>query len=149
MKADVNPLRVIIDCTNTAEAGDYYEEWLNEGIHIISPGRKVVGSGDLDRYNKIQAAKRGHSVEWYTESSVGSALPILTTVRDLFETGDKIKTVTGCLSGNMAYVFSEFNENVPFSEALAKAVEKGYTETNLPVLKSDGCFLCCITHRVE
>lgn len=130
MKADVNPLRVIIDCTNTAEAGDHYEEWLNEGIHIISPGRKV-GSGDFDRYNKIQAAQRGHAVEWYTESSVGSALPIITTVRDLFETGDKIKTVTGCLSGTMAYLFSEFNENVPFSEALAKAVEKGYTENNL------------------
>ena len=130
MKADVNPLRVIIDCTNTQEAGDHYEGWLNEGIHIISPGRKV-GSGDLDRYHKIQAAQRGHAVEWYTESSVGSALPIITTVRDLFETGDKIKTVTGCLSGTMAYVFSKFNEDVPFSEALARAVEKGYTENNI------------------
>lgn len=130
MEADVNPLRVIIDCTNTVEAGDYYEQWLTEGIHIISPGRKV-GSGDLDRYKQIGAAQKGHTVEWYTESSVGSALPIITTLRDLFETGDKIKSVTGCLSGTMAFLFSTHSDDVPFSEALAMAVEKGYTETNL------------------
>lgn len=130
MKSDVNPLRVIIDCTNTEEAGDYYQQWLSEGIHIISPGRKV-GSGDIERYNKICAAQKGHAVEWYTESSVGSALPIISTIRDLFETGDKIQKVSGCLSGTMAFVFSTFDDTLPFSEALAVAVNKGYTENNI------------------
>jgi len=130
MEADVNPLRVIIDCTNTAAAGDYYEQWLNSGIHIISPGRKV-GSGDLKRYHQISAAQKGHAVEWYTESSVGSGLPILTTVRDLFETGDKIRTVRGCLSGTMAFLFSTFDETLTFSETFKLAVDKGYTETNI------------------
>jgi len=130
MEADVNPLRVIIDCTNTDKAGDYYERWLSKGIHIISPGRKV-GSGDLGTYKKIIAAQKGNAVEWYTESSVGSGLPIITTVRDLIETGDKIQKVSGCLSGTMAYVFSTFDEELLFSESLKKAFVKGYTENNL------------------
>ena len=130
MQADVNPLRVIVDCTNSEEAGDYYEKWLSEGIHIISPGRRV-GAGDLERYNRVCAAQRGHSVEWYLESSVGSALPIISTIRDLFETGDTIKTLQGSLSGTMAFVLSTFDDTVPFSEALQMAIDKGYTETNL------------------
>lgn len=130
MEADVNPLRVIVDCTNSEEAGDYYERWLSQGIHIISPGRRV-GAGDLDRYNRVCVAQRGHAVEWYLESSVGSALPIISTIRDLFETGDKIKTVKGSLSGTMAFVLSTFDETLTFSEALQMAIDKGYTETNL------------------
>lgn len=130
MEADVNPLRAIIDCTNTEKAGDYYERWLSEGIHIISPGRKV-GSGDLDRYHRIGSAGKGTGVEWYVESSVAAALPIVNTIRDLFETGDRIKTVKGCLSGTMAFVFSTFDETLPFSDALRRAVDKGYTENNL------------------
>jgi len=130
MEEDVNPLRVIVDCTNTDEAGDYYERWLSQGIHIISPGRKV-GAGDLGRYHDICSAQKGYSVEWYLESSVGSALPIISTIRDLFETGDKIKTVEGCLSGTMAFVLSTFDETVTFSEALKMAMDKGYTEKNL------------------
>ncbi|CAB9526424.1 aspartokinase/homoserine dehydrogenase, chloroplastic [Seminavis robusta] len=130
MEADVNPLRIIVDCTNTEKAGEYYERWLSKGIHIVSPGRKV-GSGDLDLYNKICAAQKGHAVEWYTESSVGSALPVISTIRDLFETGDRLNKVTGCLSGTMAFVFSTFDESLSFSEALSMAAEKGYTENDL------------------
>jgi bifunctional aspartokinase / homoserine dehydrogenase 1 len=130
MEADVSPLRVIVDCTNTENAGDYYHRWLSEGIHVISPGRKI-GSGDLERYHKICSAQKGHAVEWYVESSVGSALPIITTIRDLFETGDRIKKVSGCLSGTMAFIFSTFDETISFSDALKIAADKGYTENDL------------------
>jgi len=70
-------------------------------------------------------------VEYLVESSVGSALPILTTLRDLMDTGDKIKRVSGCLSGTMAYIVSTISEDVLFSEAVQKAVENGYAENDL------------------
>ena len=130
MANDVNPLRVIVDCTNEEHVSDNYERWLSSGINIISPGRKV-GSGDLERYHHICQAQKENAVKWYVESSVGAALPIVTTLRDLLETGDKIKCIEGSLSGTMAYVLSTFSDSLPFSEVVEKAVEKGYTETNL------------------
>jgi aspartokinase/homoserine dehydrogenase 1 len=130
MDADVNPLRVIVDCTNSERVSEHYERWISSGINIVSPGRKF-GSGDPDRYRRICQAQRESGASLSVESSVGSALPIITTLRDLLDTGDKINSVEGSLSGTMAYVFSTFTHELPFSEAVRKAVEMGYTENNL------------------
>jgi aspartokinase/homoserine dehydrogenase 1 len=130
MKSDVHPLRVIIDCTNSDEVSEYYEKWLSLGISIISPSRKLA-SGNLARYKRVCAAEKENSVEWLYESSVGSALPVCTTLRDLFETGDEVKRITGCVSGTMAYALSSFSEDVPFSEAVRQACEKRITENDL------------------
>lgn len=108
----------------------YYERWLAAGVNIISPSRKVA-AGDLERYRRVCKAQRENAAEWQFESSVGSALPILTTARDLLETGDQIKSISGCVSGTMAYSLSKFSEDMTFSEALRRAVDKGYTETDM------------------
>jgi len=130
LEANINPLRIVVDCTNADETGDYYERWMKAGIHIISPGRHV-GSGDYERYKRIKDARHGHTVEWFQSSGVGSALPILPAIQDLLETGDDIKMISGSMSETLAYVLNNFNETVPFSEAFRIAVERGYTEKDL------------------
>ncbi|KAL7521349.1 hypothetical protein ACHAWX_006068 [Stephanocyclus meneghinianus] len=130
LEADVNPHRVIIDCTNCDEVANYYEKWMSLGVNVISPGR-VAGSGPLERYNAIRDAQRANSVEWQYESSVGSALPILTTLRDLMQTGDDVQLLRGCLSGTMAYIFSTMNEDIPFSEAARQAMGQDFTENDI------------------
>ena len=130
MEADVNPQRVIIDCTNTPEVSEYYNRWLSAGINIISPNRKLA-AGPIDDYRVVSQAQRDNQVSWLYESSVGSALPILTTLRDLQETGDKVKMIQGTVSGTLAYVFNTMSEDVSFSEAMRQAVEKHYAETDL------------------
>lgn len=130
MTSDVHPLRVVIDCTNSETVSDYYEQWLSTGINIVSPNRKVA-AGKLERYKSVRAAEKARSVSWLYESSVGSALPICSTLQDLYETGDEVKSISGCVSGTMAYALSAFSEEVPFSEALRTAVEKRVTENDL------------------
>jgi len=130
LEADVNPHRVIIDCTNCDDVANYYEKWMSSGVNVISPGR-VAGSGPLERYNAIRDAQRANSVEWQYESSVGSALPILTTLRDLMQTGDDVQLLRGCLSGTMAYIFSTMNEDTPFSEAARQAMDQDFTENDI------------------
>eukprot|EP00956_Cyclotella_meneghiniana_P044395 scaffold316488_cov106-Cyclotella_meneghiniana.AAC.1 len=130
LEADVNPHRVVIDCTNCDRIADMYPFWMASGINVISPNRNA-GAGPLARYNAIRDAQRANSVEWQCESSVGSALPILTTLRDLMQTGDDVKLLRGCLSGTMAYVFSTMNEEVSFTDAVQQAIEKDYTENDI------------------
>ncbi|KAL3790376.1 hypothetical protein HJC23_002762 [Cyclotella cryptica] len=125
LEADVNPHRVIIDCTNCDDVANYYEKWMSS-----DPGR-VAGSGPLERYNAIRDAQRANSVDWQYESSVGSALPILTTLRDLMQTGDEVQLLRGCLSGTMAYIFSTMNEETSFSQAVRQAMEQDFTENDV------------------
>ena len=130
LEADVNPHRVIIDCTNDDNIADHYERWMSLGVNVISPGRRA-GAGSLTRYHAIREAQRANAVEWQYESSVGSALPILTTLRDLMQTGDDVKSLRGCLSGTMAYVFRTMDETTPFSEAVRQAMEQDFTENDV------------------
>ncbi|KAL7498341.1 hypothetical protein ACHAWT_009389 [Skeletonema menzelii] len=130
LKGDVNPHRVVIDCTNDDSVADYYAQWLNSGANVISPGRRA-GAGPMERYNEIREAVTSNSVEWQYESSVGSALPIISTLRDLLQTGDDVQLLRGCLSGTMAYVFRTMDESTPFSEAVRQAMEKDFAENNI------------------
>jgi len=130
IEADVNPHRVVIDCTNTDKVAEYYERWMSSGIDIISPSRQIV-AGSLDRYSRVCKAQRESNVSWQYSSSVGSALPVLATLRDLVETGDEVHTIRGSVSGTLAYILSTFNEEISFSDALAQAVSKELTESDI------------------
>eukprot|EP00536_Pseudo-nitzschia_multiseries_P015358 jgi/Psemu1/246786/estExt_Genewise1.C_8680005 len=127
IEADVNPHRVIIDMTSSPEVAEYYERWMSLGVDLISPSRNVA-AGPLDRYHKAVEVQKENFVNWQYESSVGSALPILTTLRDLIETGDSVNKIRGSVSGTFAYVLSLLDEETSFSEAFGRAAEKGFTE---------------------
>jgi aspartokinase/homoserine dehydrogenase 1 len=130
LDADVNPHRVIIDMTNSDAVSEYYERWMSSGVDLISPSRKVA-AGPLVAYNRVVDAQKGNSVNWQYESSVGSALPILTTLRDLIETGDEVHKILGSVSGTFAYVLSLLSEETSFSDAFGVAIEKGFTEKDI------------------
>lgn len=55
-------------------------------------------------------------------------MPIISTLRDLVETGDQIIRIEGVLSGTLAYLFNRMSQGVAFSQALFEAREKGFTE---------------------
>jgi aspartokinase/homoserine dehydrogenase 1 len=55
-------------------------------------------------------------------------LPIIKTIRDLVDTGDRIRSIQGILSGTLAYLFNIYDGSRPFSEIVAEARESGYTE---------------------
>jgi aspartokinase/homoserine dehydrogenase 1 len=126
----VNPHRVVVDCTNDDGVADMYERWMSSGVNVISPGRWAA-SGPLGRYRAIQKAQRANTVEWQYESSVGSALPVLSTLRDLVQTGDEVQLLRGCLSGTMAYIFYHMDEGLPFSEAVRRAIDQDFAELDV------------------
>ncbi len=117
------PHAVIIDCTNSDRVADRYAGWLTRGIHVITPN-KCAGSGDLARYQAIKRA----GAHFRYESTVGAGLPIITTLRDLIDTGDTVQSIDGIFSGTLAYLFNRFDGSQPFSALVAQARELGYTE---------------------
>ena len=127
VNADHLPHAVMVDCTASDELADRYIDLFAQGIHVVTPNKKAQ-SGTLERYDRIQAARREHNVHFLYEPSVGAALPIVQTLRDLTETGDEVVSIEGILSGTLAYLFNVFDGTRSFSAIVREAHENGYTE---------------------
>jgi len=121
------PHGVIIDCTASSDISGRYADWLSRGINIITPNKKAF-SGPMDAYRRLEATSEQGSSHYFYETTVGAALPIISTLRDLIDTGDEIYSVQGILSGTLAYLFNVYDGTTPFSAIVRKARESGYTE---------------------
>ena len=121
------PHAVIIDCTASQDIADRYADWLAAGIHVVTPNKKA-STASMDYYRAMDRARRAGGARYLYETTVGAGLPILHTLRDLRETGDRIHAVEGVLSGTLAYLFNIFDGSRAFSEIVREARAKGYTE---------------------
>ena len=59
---------------------------------------------------------------------MGAGLPVISTLRDLVDTGDVVMSVEGIFSGTLAWLFNKFDGSVPFSQLVTEARGLGYTE---------------------
>jgi aspartokinase/homoserine dehydrogenase 1 len=121
------PHRVVIDCTADAGVAARYADWLRSGLHVVTPNKKA-NSADFAQFRRMHAARREAGTQYFYEGTVGAGLPIILTVRDLRETGDRIREIEGILSGTLAYLFNVFDGSVPFSEVVKDARARGLTE---------------------
>jgi aspartokinase/homoserine dehydrogenase 1 len=127
VRTDALPHSVIIDCTSDENIARRYVDWLRRGVHVITANKKA-GSGDLAYYDQLRLAAREGSAHYLYETTVGAGLPIIQTLRDLIQTGDEVMRVEGVLSGTLSYLFNSFDGTRPFSEVVAEARSKGFTE---------------------
>jgi aspartokinase/homoserine dehydrogenase 1 len=127
IKSENIPHSVIIDCSASDEMANHYETWLKNGLHVITPNKKA-GSGDWHRYQKIKEASQLFERNFLYEATVGAGLPVLSTLIDLIQTGDEIIKIEGILSGTLSFIFTEFAKGTKFSQVVAQAKLKGYTE---------------------
>ncbi|KAF8947383.1 hypothetical protein BGZ47_009351 [Haplosporangium gracile] len=126
---------VVLDCTSNESVAAYYPTWLESGFHVVTPNKKAF-SGDLSLYKKIKEIANGApgAPLVYHESTVGAGLPVINTLNDMVNTGDKITKIEGIFSGTLSYIFNNFStldtsaEPVKFSKVVSVAKDLGYTE---------------------
>jgi aspartokinase/homoserine dehydrogenase 1 len=127
VQADYLPHAVLIDCTASPEVADHYAEWLQRGIHVITPNKRAH-SGPIAYYHDLKRLSGGSRAHFLYEATVGAGLPVIHTLKDLVETGDEIRSISGIFSGTLAYLFNLFDGTRPFSEIVREAKSRGYTE---------------------
>ncbi|WP_313342686.1 bifunctional aspartate kinase/homoserine dehydrogenase I [Stenotrophomonas sp.] len=121
------PHALIVDCSGSADVADRYAAWLQAGIHVVTPN-KQAGAGPLPRYHAIRDAAAASGARFRYEATVGAGLPVITTLRDLVDTGDEVLAIDGIFSGTLAWLFNKYDGEVPFSQLVAQARGMGYTE---------------------
>jgi aspartokinase/homoserine dehydrogenase 1 len=127
VRADHLPHAVIVDCTAGDVVVDHYATWLRRGIHVITPNKRAA-SGPLLRWRAIQTAARAGHARYFGEATVGAGLPVITTLKDLMNTGDTVVAVEGVLSGTLSWIFNTLAPGMTFSSRVREAKRLGYTE---------------------
>jgi bifunctional aspartokinase / homoserine dehydrogenase 1 len=121
------PHAVVIDCSASDAVASHYPAWLAAGIHVITPN-KQAGSGPLARWQAIRESRLVSGARWRYEATVGAGLPVISTLRDLIDTGDELIAIEGILSGTLAWLFNRYDGSQPFSALVREALALGYTE---------------------
>ena len=118
---------VFVDCTASKEVADLYQSLLEHNVNIIT-ANKIAASGDYETYHKLKETAKRVGVKFRYETNVGAGLPIIGTMNDLTNSGDKILKIEAVLSGTLNYIFNALSEDTPFSETVKKAKELGFAE---------------------
>ena len=118
---------VFVDCTASKDIASLYQTFLEHNISVIA-ANKIAASSDYDSYIRLKKTARDRGVWFRYETNVGAGLPIIGTINDLRNSGDKILKIEAVLSGTLNFIFNEIAADVPFSETVRRAKEQGYSE---------------------
>jgi len=100
---------------------------LTAGMDVVLANKRPLSASRADTEALMALAEREGKRVFY-EATVGAGLPIFDTYRKLVESGDRVLKIEGCLSGTLGFLLTEVGKGRPFSSALSKAMELGYTE---------------------
>ena len=118
---------VFVDCTASPEVASIYNDFFEHNISVVA-ANKIAASSDYDNYAKLKHTARKRGVKYLFETNVGAGLPIINTINDLINSGDKILKIEAVLSGTLNYIFNTISADIPFSETVRLAKENGYSE---------------------
>ncbi|WP_040432972.1 bifunctional aspartate kinase/homoserine dehydrogenase I [Chlorobium ferrooxidans] len=118
---------IFVDCTASKEVAAIYPDLLLANISVVT-ANKLGMAGSWPLYRSIRDAQRKSNARFLYETNVGAGLPIINTLNDLKNSGDKIISIDGVLSGTLSFIFNELRKGGRFSEIVRRAKEAGYTE---------------------
>ena len=118
---------VFVDCTASEDVSDLYKDFLAHNIAVVA-ANKLAASSDYENYNMLKKLAYRRGVKFLFETNVGAGLPIINTINDLRNSGDKILKIEAVLSGTLNFIFNNISEDMPFSKTVKMAAEQGYSE---------------------
>ncbi|MCB0612736.1 MAG: ACT domain-containing protein, partial [Phaeodactylibacter sp.] len=118
---------IFVDNTANEKIASYYESILDSSISLSTPNKIATSSAYL-QYQRLKSIAKRRGVQFNYETNVGAGLPVISTLNDLINSGDRILKIEGVLSGSLSFIFNAFKEGTRFSEIVAEARRRGYTE---------------------
>ena len=127
VKASNHINSVFIDNTANQEVSEVYETYLRESISVVTCN-KIACASSFDNYKTLQQVSRKYNASFLFETNVGAGLPIIDTLKNLINSGDRVHKIQAVLSGSLNFVFNNFNTKATFHDVVAAAQKEGYTE---------------------
>ena len=118
---------VFIDCTADARVATTYKEALQKYVSVVTAS-KIACSSEYSYYHLLKSIASERGVRFMYETTVGAGLPVIKTIQDLVVSGDKILKIEAVLSGTLNFIFNTLGPEMPLSETIRIAKEKGISE---------------------
>ena len=118
---------VFVDCTASDAVAALYKDFLNHNISVVA-ANKVAASSQYENYKELKQTARRRGVKYLFETNVGAGLPVINTINDLINSGDKILRIEAVVSGTLNFIFNTISEEIKLSDTIRLAKEKGYSE---------------------
>ncbi|NDV84141.1 bifunctional aspartate kinase/homoserine dehydrogenase I [Bacteroides sp. 51] len=118
---------VFVDCTASPDIAGLYKDLLSHNISVVA-ANKIAASSEYDNYRELKQIARRRGVKYLFETNVGAGLPIIKTINDLSNSGDKVLKIEAVLSGTLNYIFNKISADIPFSRTIKMAQEERYSE---------------------
>lgn len=118
---------IVLDAAAGSETTPFARQALDAGGGVVYSNKAPLSRDrtDPDAVVLWRAAQAGR-VRY--ETTCGAGLPVISTLRSLQGTGDRVTAIVGCLSGTLGAIFSDIAAGKPFSAAIRAAKQAGYTE---------------------
>jgi len=120
---------VIIDCTSNESIAMQYNDFLDNGFHLVTANKKA-NTASYDYYCQLRKTAEQKHQRFLYETNVGAGLPVIDNFQGLLRAGDELKQFEGILSGSLSYIFGEIHNGLSLSQATIKARDLGFTEPN-------------------
>lgn len=117
-----------VDVTASPDFVDNYINLIENGFHIVT-ANKIANSLSYAFYQELREALKTYNKKFLYETNVGAGLPVIETIKSLYDSGEEIHKIRGVFSGSLSYLFNTFSaEEKSFSEILLEADALGLTE---------------------
>ena len=118
---------VFVDCTASADVAKLYQSLHDHNVNVVA-ANKIAASDNYEDYHRLKEIAKQRDVKFLFETNVGAGLPIISTLNNLINSGDKILRIEAVLSGTLNYIFNVLSDEIKLSDAIEKAMSEGYSE---------------------
>jgi aspartokinase/homoserine dehydrogenase 1 len=118
---------VLVDCSAAAGMERIYRAAFEHGINVVSANKQPLALPQAERVALLASARKNFRAYHY-ETTVGAALPVIETLKNLVRTGDHVITIEGAFSGTLGFLCERLVQGDALSAAVRQAKELGYTE---------------------
>lgn len=126
-------INVVVELINDSEAAyEIVKAALSKGKHVVSANKKLIA----EHLDELILLAKEFKVSFLYEASVAGSIPILRNLEEYYN-NDTLSSVQGIVNGTTNYILTQANEGIPYKEALRKAQELGFAETD-PAADVDG-----------
>jgi bifunctional aspartokinase / homoserine dehydrogenase 1 len=118
---------VFVDCTASAEVASIYKDLFLHNVSVVA-ANKIAASSKYENYIQLKHIAHDRDAKFLYEANVGAGLPIINTIDDMVNSGDKILKIEAVLSGTLNFIFNTISADIPFSQTIKMAKEAHYSE---------------------
>lgn len=102
------------------------------GKDVVSANKKMIA----EHLDELLELANANGVSFLYEGAVAGSIPVIRNLEEYYN-NDSLTSLEGIVNGTTNYILTKSNDGIGYKEALAKAQELGFAESN-PTLDVDG-----------